>query len=216
INAVSQICDRVGADVLKVAEGMGFDKRIGRQFLDAGVGYGGSCFPKDVDAFIRLSEKSGYDFRLLREVREINENQKKAFLKLIEDKLWILRGKTIGVLGLAFKPNTDDMRSAASLDIIAALQKEGAKIKAYDPKAMENAAKMLKHVVFAKDAYAAAKDCDCVLLMTEWEEFKNLDMSKLGRSMRQAVLFDGRNFYDQNEIEKLGFEYFGIGRGRAA
>ncbi len=216
INAVSQICDRVGADVLKVAEGMGFDKRIGRQFLDAGIGYGGSCFPKDVDAFIRLSEKSGYDFRLLREVREINEHQKKSFLKLIEDKLWILRDKTVGVLGLAFKPNTDDMRSAASLDIITALQKEGAKIKAYDPKAMENAQKMLKNVVYGKDAYAVAKDCDCLLLLTEWEEFKKLDFAKIGRSMRQAVLFDGRNFYDRNEIEKLGFEYFGIGRGRAS
>ena len=216
INAVSQICDRVGADVLKVAEGMGFDKRIGRQFLDAGIGYGGSCFPKDVDAFVRLSEKSGYDFRLLREVREINEHQKKSFLKLIEDKLWILRDKNIGVLGLAFKPNTDDMRSAASLDIIAALQKEGAKIRAYDPKAMENAKMMLKNVVFCKDAYAVAKDCDCLLLLTEWEEFKKVDLAKIGRSMRQAVLFDGRNFYDQNEIEKLGFEYFGIGRGRAA
>ena len=169
-----------------------------------------------MDAFVRLSEKSGYDFRLLREVREINEHQKKSFLKLIEDKLWILRGKTIGILGLAFKPNTDDMRSAASIDIITALQKEGAKIKAYDPKGMENARKMLKNVVYTKDAYSAAKDCDCLLLLTEWDEFKKLDMAKVGQSMRQAVLFDGRNFYDQKEMQKLGFEYFGIGRGRAS
>ncbi len=216
INAVSQICDCVGADVLKVAEGMGFDKRIGRQFLDAGVGYGGSCFPKDVDAFIRLSEKSGYDFRLLREVREINEHQKRSFIKLIEDKLWIIKGKTIGVLGLAFKPNTDDMRSAASIDIITALQEEGAKIKACDPKAVENAKKFFKNITYCQDAYAVAKGCDCLLLLTEWEEFRGLNMGKIGQSMRQAVLFDGRNFFDREAMEKSGFEYFGIGRGRAS
>jgi len=213
INAVSQICNYVGADVLKVAEGMGFDKRIGRSFLDAGVGYGGSCFPKDVDAFIRLSEKSGYDFRLLREVRDINEHQKQSFVKLIEEKLWNLHGKTVGVLGLAFKANTDDMRSAASLDIIAALQKEGAKIKGYDPKGMDNAKKMLKNVVFCQDAYAVARDCDCLLLLTEWDEFRKLNMPKIAQSMRQAMLFDGRNFYDPQEMEDAGFEYFGIGRG---
>ena len=213
INAVSQICNCVGADVLKVAEGMGFDKRIGRQFLDAGVGYGGSCFPKDVDAFIRLSEKSGYDFKLLREVRNVNEHQKQSFVKLIEDKLWNLHSKTIGVLGLAFKSNTDDMRSAASIDVIQALQKEGATIKAYDPKAMDNAKKMLKGVVYCNDPYQVARGCDCLLLMTEWEEFRKLDMSKISQSMRQAVLFDGRNFYDPQEMERAGFEYFGIGRG---
>ena len=215
INAVGQVCDRVGADVLKVAEGMGFDKRIGRQFLDAGIGYGGSCFPKDVDAFVRLSEKSGYDFKLLREVRHINESQKESFIKLIEEKLWILKGKTIGVLGLAFKPNTDDMRSAASIDIIATLQAEGAKIKAYDPKAEENARGILKNVTYCSDAYAVAKGCDCLLLLTEWDEFRKLNMAKIGQSMRQAVLFDGRNFFDREELEKSGFEYFGIGRGRS-
>jgi UDPglucose 6-dehydrogenase len=215
INAVSQICGCVGADVLKVAEGMGFDKRIGRQFLDAGVGYGGSCFPKDVDAFIRLGEKSGYDFKLLREVRNINEHQKESFVKLIEEKLWNLHGKTIGILGLAFKANTDDMRSAASIDIIHVLQKEGAKIKAYDPKAMDNAQKMLKGVVYCPDPYMVARGCDCLLLLTEWEEFKGLNMSKVSQSMRQAVLFDGRNFFDREDMEKAGFEYFGIGRGRS-
>ncbi len=214
INAVSQICDCVGADVLKVAEGMGFDKRIGRQFLDAGIGYGGSCFPKDVDAFIRLSEKSGYEFKLLREVRNVNEHQKQAFVKLIEEKLWNLHGKTIGVLGLAFKANTDDMRSAASIDIITALQKEGAKIKAYDPKAVENAKKMLKGITYCPDAYAVARGCDCLLLLTEWDEFRKINMSKISQSMRQAVLFDGRNFFDRREMEQAGFEYFGIGRGR--
>jgi len=157
INSVAQICDKVGADVIKVADGMGMDNRITRGFLDAGIGYGGSCFPKDVDAFIRLSEKSGYDFKLLKEVRTINEDQKSFFVHLIEDKLWNLKDKVIGVLGLAFKPNTDDMRNAPSIDIIQSLQHEGAKIKAYDPVAVDNARKVLKKVIFSKDIYSLAK-----------------------------------------------------------
>ena len=212
INCIAQICDRVGADVLKVAEGMGLDKRIGRSFLNAGIGYGGSCFPKDVDAFIRLSEKSGYDFSLLKEVRNINENQKTTFLKHIEDKLWIVKNKSIGVLGLAFKPNTDDMRNAPAVDIIQALQHEGAKIKAYDPQAMENAKKVLPGVVFCKDPYAVAKGCDCLLLLTEWKEFKDLNFKKVRQSMRQAIIFDGRNLYRGHNLEALGFEYHGMGR----
>ncbi|OGX31325.1 MAG: UDP-glucose 6-dehydrogenase [Omnitrophica WOR_2 bacterium RIFCSPHIGHO2_01_FULL_48_9] len=212
INCIAQICDRVGADVLKVAEGMGYDKRIGRSFLDAGIGFGGSCFPKDVDAFIRLSEKSGYDFSLLKEVRNINENQKTTFLKHIEDKLWIVKNKSIGVLGLAFKPNTDDMRNAPAVDIIQALQHEGAKIKAYDPQAMENAKKVLPGVVFCKDPYAVAKGCDCLLLLTEWKEFKDLNFKKVRQSMRQAIIFDGRNLYRGHNLEALGFEYHGMGR----
>ena len=213
INAVAQICDRVGADVLKVAEGMGFDKRIGRGFLDAGIGYGGSCFPKDVDAFIRLSEKSGYDFTLLKEVRHINESQKSFFVRLIEDKLWIVKNKVIGVLGLAFKPDTDDMRNAPAVDIIQVLQSEGAKIKAFDPQAMEKAKEILSGVEFCRDAYAAARACDCLLILTEWKEFKDLNFSKVQKSMRQPIIFDGRNVLDQEEMERLGFEYFGIGRG---
>lgn len=213
INAVAQICDCVGADVEKVAEGMGFDKRIGRSFLNAGVGFGGSCFPKDVDAFVRLSEKSGYDFRLLKEVRHVNEDQKKYFLHLIENKLWIVKQKTIGVLGLAFKANTDDMRNASSLDIIEALQHEGAKIKAYDPQAMPNAKKMLNDVTFCKDPYTVTKGCDALLLLTEWDEFADMDMSVVFDNMKQPILFDGRNFYDKAKLEKMGFEYYGIGRG---
>jgi UDPglucose 6-dehydrogenase len=214
INAIAQICDRVGADIMKVAEGMGYDKRIGRSFLNAGIGYGGSCFPKDIDAFVRLSEKSGYDFTLLREVREINERQKKTFLKLIEDKLWIVKGKTIAVLGLAFKPQTDDMRNAPSIDIITSLQTEGARIKAYDPKAMPKAKTIFSKVVFCKDTYSALKASDCLLLLTEWDEFKNLDFKKVKRLMRHPMIFDGRNFYDSGNLEKLGFEYFCIGRGK--
>ena len=213
INSISQICDMLGADVLKVAEGMGFDKRIGRAFLNAGVGYGGSCFPKDVDAFVRISEKSGYDFNLLKEVRKINEKQKDSFVRLIEDKLWIVKNKVIGVLGLAFKPDTDDMRSAPSIDIITALQQEGAKIRAYDPVAMPNAKKVLKKVTYCKDPYEVAKGCDCLLLLTEWDEFKKLNFKKIGSVMKQAILFDGRNFYHNDGLENFGFEYYGVGRG---
>ena len=214
INAVAQLCDRVGADVLKVAEGMGLDKRIGRQFLDAGIGYGGNCFPKDVDSFIRLSEKSGYDFGLLKEVRRINEHQRQHFLHLIEEKLWNLKDKTIGVWGLAFKPNTDDMRNAASLDIIAKLKSEGAKVKAYDPKAMANAASILKGVILCEDPYSVAEDSDALLLLTEWPEFKDVNFIQVRDSMRQAVIFDGRNMLDADQLKNLGFDYFGIGRGR--
>lgn len=212
-NALSQICDRLGADVLKVAEGMGYDKRIGPAFLNAGVGYGGSCFPKDVDAFIRLSEKHGYDFKLLKEVRNANEEQKAYFVRLIEDKLWIIKDKVIGVLGLAFKPDTDDMRNAPSIDIIRVLQNEGAKIKAYDPQAMKNAGSLLNKIVFCKDAYQVARGCDCLLLLTEWEEFKKLDFKKIAQSMKQTIIFDGRNLFNAQELQKLGFEYYGMGRG---
>lgn len=213
INAISQICDHLGADVLKVAEGMGYDKRIGRTFLNAGVGYGGSCFPKDVDAFIRISDKSGYSFNLLKEVRNINEEQKASFIRLIEDKLWIIKNKVIGVLGLAFKPDTDDMRSSPAIDIINMLQHEGAKIKAYDPVAKANAKKVFKNVTYCKDPYAVAKDCDCLLLLTEWDEFRKLDFKKLRSVMNQAILFDGRNLYHNKKLEDLGFEYYGVGRG---
>jgi len=212
INAVAQICDHVGGDVLKVAEGMGLDKRIGRKFLDAGIGYGGSCFPKDVDAFIRLSEKNGYAFSLLKEVRNINEYQKNYFIKLIEDKLWNIRSKVIGVLGLAFKPNTDDMRSAPSISIINSLQHEGAKIKVYDPQAMPKSKGLLKKVAFCKNSYDLAKGCDCLLLLTEWDEFKELNFEKIKRLMRHAIIFDGRNLYHDKNWSKLGFEYYGIGR----
>lgn len=213
INSVAQICERVGADVEKVAEGMGYDKRIGRAFLNAGVGYGGSCFPKDVDAFVRLAEKSGYDFKILKSVREVNEEQKAWFTRHIEDKLWIVKDKTIAVWGLAFKKDTDDMRSAASLTVIEALQDEGARIQVYDPQAMPNAKKMLKGIKFCADPYAAAKGADCLLLLTEWDEFKKLDFVKTRDLMRQAVIFDGRNFLDSKALGDLGYEYYGIGRG---
>jgi len=215
INAVAQICDRVGADVLKVAEGMGLDKRIGRQFLDAGVGYGGSCFPKDVDAFIRVGERSGYDFTLLKQVRGINEQQRHWFVSLVEEKLWNIKDKTIGVWGVAFKPNTDDIRNAAALEIIQLLQAEGAKIRVYDPKAMDNAKKALSKVTFCNNAYSAAEGCDCLLLLTEWPEFKDIDFIQIRDAMRQTVIFDGRNFLNAVHLRNIGFEYFGIGRGKS-
>ena len=213
INAVARICDHLGADVLKVAEGMGLDKRIGRQFLDAGVGYGGSCFPKDVDAFLRLTEKSGYHFNLLKEVRNVNEEQKIAFIRLIEDKLWNIKNKVIGVLGLAFKPDTDDMRNAPSVDIIKTLQHEGAKIKVYDPQAMPNAKRLLKNIIFCNGPYSLSQGCDCLLLLTEWGEFRQLNFHRIKDSMKQALIFDGRNLLHDQKLAKLGFEYYGIGRG---
>jgi UDPglucose 6-dehydrogenase len=213
INSVSQICDRVGADVLKVAEGMGYDKRIGRSFLNAGIGYGGSCFPKDVDAFVHLADKNGTDFKLLKSVREVNEEQRKRFIRLIEDKMWILKDKTVAVWGLAFKPDTDDMRSAPAVPIIETLQNEGARIQAYDPKAADAARKVLKGVKFCSDPLATVKGADCLLLLTEWDEFLRVDFTRVRKSMRQALVFDGRNFLDGKTLGELGFEYYGIGRG---
>jgi len=212
INALSQICDRVGADVEEVAQGMGLDNRIGRYFLHAGIGYGGSCFPKDLDAFITIAQKLGYDFQILRAVRNANEEQKKFVLKKIKDALWIIKDKTVAVLGLAFKPNTDDLRNSPSIDLIQALIQEGAKIKVYDPKAMEKAKSLLKGVIFCNDAYQAAKGADCLIIATEWNEFKELDFPKLKKSLKRALIVDGRNIYDPKLLTKLGFSYIGVGR----
>ena len=212
INAVSQVCERTGADVVKVAEGMGLDKRIGRQFLNAGAGYGGSCFPKDVDAFINISDKLGYDFDLLKSVKKINQQQKELILKKIRGALWIIKNKTIGILGLSFKPNTDDMRCAPSLDIIAALKKEGAKIKAYDPCSLKKAAALLSGVKFAKDIYDLVKGCDCVVVITEWNEFKEVDFLRIKKLLKRPLIIDGRNVYEPEKLKKLGFEYISIGR----
>jgi len=212
INALSQVCERTGADIVKVAEGMGLDKRIGRAFLNAGVGYGGSCFPKDVDAFISISDKIGYSFELLKSVKMINECQKELLIKKIKDSLWILKNKTVGILGLSFKPNTDDMRSAPSLDIIRMLQAEEAKIKAYDPVAISKAAAFLTGVHFAKDVYSLARGCDCLVIVTEWDEFKEIDFLKIKKLLKRPLIIDGRNIYDPDKLRKLGFEYISIGR----
>jgi len=215
INALARICDCVGADVNQVAQGMGLDNRIGRHFLHAGIGYGGSCFPKDLDAFITISEKLGYDFEILKAVKSTNSLQKKYVLGRIKDALWIIKDKTIAVLGLAFKPNTDDLRNAPSIDLINALILEGAKIKVYDPKAMEKAKKILKNVDYCKDAYQAAKGADCLIVATEWNEFKELDFVKLKKMLKRPLIVDGRNIYDTKLLKDLGFTYIGVGRGNA-
>lgn len=213
INAIANICELAGADVQKVAEGMGLDKRIGRQFLNAGLGYGGFCFPKDAEAFIRIAERLGYDFKLLKATQEINNDQRKYFVKKIEKSLWVVKGKTIGVLGLAFKPNTDDMRFAPSIDIINDLQKEGAKVKAYDPQAMDKAKQILNNIEYCKNAYDVAEGSDVLIILTEWDEFKELDFKKIKSLLKHPLIIDGRNIYNPEDMKKLGFNYVSIGRG---
>ncbi len=215
INSVARICEISGADVEKVAEGMGYDKRIGRSFLNAGIGYGGFCFPKDVQAFIKIAENYGYDFQLLKATNNINEDQKKHFLKKIKDKLKTIDGKTIGVLGLAFKPNTDDMRFAASTYIIPELQKSGAKIKAYDPEAMQKSKEILKDVEYCDDPYEVSAGADALVILTEWNEFREIDMGKIRDLLKNPIVIDGRNIYDPEEMRQKGIYYASIGRSDA-
>jgi UDPglucose 6-dehydrogenase len=212
INAISMICEKSGADVLKVAEGVGLDKRIGREFLNAGVGFGGFCFPKDLSAFINIAAKLGYDFRLLREVENINNEQMLYAVNKLEEMLWNLKDKKIGVLGLAFKPNTDDMRFAPSITIIQELQRRGATIKAFDPVAMDRAKQIMPDIEYCEDAYSVAKDVDAIALITEWDVFKELDLEKIKGLMRQPVFFDGRNVFEPEKMAARGFIYKGIGR----
>ncbi len=211
-NALSVICEKVGADVTEVTRGMGLDRRIGPNFLDAGIGYGGSCFPKDLDAFVTIADKLGYDFSFLKAVKEINRQQKDFFLKKIKDALWIIKDKNIGVLGLSFKPNTDDIRSAPSLEIIEELKRSGAKIKAYDPSAMPKAREVITQISFCRDAYEVCRGSDCLLVLTEWDEFKELDFLRVKKLLKRPLLIDGRNVYDPVKMAKLGFTYIGIGR----
>lgn len=212
INAVANICERTGADIMKVAEGMGYDARIGKAFLNAGAGFGGSCFPKDLAAFIHIAQKYGYDFKLLKEVMDINNEQKKLIVTKIKKAIWILKDKKIGIWGLSFKPNTDDMRRAPSIDIIEMLQDEGAIIKAFDPVAIEKAKQVLKNVTFCKDPYEAAQGSDCLVVITEWNEFKEIDLHKIKDIMANPVIIDGRNIYDPPLMKRLGFVYYGVGR----
>lgn len=212
INAIAHICEKLGADVEKVAQAMGLDKRIAKDFLNAGLGFGGYCFPKDLDAFIHLAEKHGYNFELLKSVRKINNEQKGFFLKKINEVLWVVKNKNIGVLGLSFKPNTDDIRNSIAVNIIKTLKDAGAKIKAYDPQSMEKAKIELKGVKFCKNAYEVAKKSDCLVIMTEWEEFKKIDLAKIKKLMAQPVIIDGRNIFEPVLMKKLGFVYKCIGR----
>lgn len=212
-NALSRVCDQVGADVDQVTYGMGLDPRIGKSFLKAGIGFGGFCFPKDLAAFLNMSEKLGVPFGMLRSVLDINEDQKEYFVKKIESALWNLKNKKVAVLGLAFKPDTDDMRFAPSIDIIARLQREGVQIKAYDPQAVKNAQKVLRNVIYAKTPYEAVKSADALLVLTEWSEFVNLDFKRIKKAMKHPVIFDGRNLYNPAQLKELGFRYYGMGRG---
>ncbi len=212
INAIANICEKVGADVLKVAEGMGLDRRISQEFLNAGIGYGGSCFPKDVDAFIHIAEKNGYDFSLLKAVKTVNDHQRELMLDKIRKVLWNIPGKTVGILGLSFKPDTDDMRSAPSVFIINFLLEEGAAVKAFDPAAMEKANKIFSNVKFCQDAYQVAQGAEVLIILTEWNEFKELDLEKIKGLMKVPVIVDGRNIYDPQKMASLGFQYVCIGR----
>jgi UDPglucose 6-dehydrogenase len=213
INEIAQICERLGADVREVARGMGADKRIGPHFLDAGVGYGGSCFPKDVLALHHMAATAGCHPQLLQAVMDINQSARERFVGKVETLLGDLTGKTIGILGLSFKPNTDDIREAPSLEIIAALQNAGAKVKAYDPVAMENASELMPEVTFCATAYDVAKAADALLVVTEWNEFKQLNWEKIRSFMRQPIVVDGRNLYEPAEMAARGFTYWGVGRG---
>ncbi|HTS18947.1 MAG TPA: UDP-glucose/GDP-mannose dehydrogenase family protein [Verrucomicrobiae bacterium] len=211
-NALSVICEVSGANISDVVNGMGLDKRIGRAFLNAGLGYGGSCFPKDLSAFVHIADELGYDFRLLKAVQEINADQIERFLKKVHDTMWIVKDKTIGVLGLAFKPNTDDMRLAPSLEVIRPLQNKGAKIRAYDPKAMDKAREVLPGVEFCDGPYAVAAGADGLIICTEWDEFRQLDLARLRATMGQPIVLDGRNLFDPQKMAELGFVYKSIGR----
>ena len=212
-NAIAYLSELTGADGLRVLEAVGLDKRVGNQFLFAGAGYGGSCFPKDVKAMIAIAKKAGYNFSLLKDVEKINQQ---AIAGIVEKAKVLLngkiKGKTIGILGLSFKPNTDDMRDAPSITVINNLQAEGATIKAYDPIAMDNAKKIFKNVDFCSDSYSAAKDCDILIIMTEWNEFRQLDLLKIKNSMKKPVLLDGRNIYESRKAREMGFVYIGVGR----
>ena len=215
INEIANICEALGADVTEVAAGMGYDDRIGPNFLYAGIGYGGSCFPKDVKALAHMAEEKGRHPQLLHSVMDINEDRRKMAVQRVKAMLGkeLLTGTTIGLLGLSFKPNTDDMREAPSVDIAKSLLASGAHVRAYDPIAMEEAALSLPEVEMVSDPYKMAKGCDVLMVNTEWNEFRHLDLEKIRDAMRQPFLFDGRNIYDPVKLEDLGFKYRGVGRG---
>ena len=212
INAIANVCEAAGANVQEVAQGIGLDERIGRRFLNAGIGFGGSCFPKDLSAFITIAGQIGYDFRLLKEVQRINADQMDWFVKKIIDTLWVLKDKKIGVLGLAFKQNTDDVRSSPAIDLCQRLQKEGATLRVHDPKAMDKTRSILKNVTYVDDMNAVADGCDALVVATEWDEFKKLDLERARKSLTHPIMFDGRNLFDRAEMERLGWIYKSVAR----
>ncbi|MBI3812239.1 MAG: UDP-glucose/GDP-mannose dehydrogenase family protein [Nitrospirae bacterium] len=213
INEMANLCEKVGADIHLVAKGMGLDGRIGPKFLHPGPGYGGSCFPKDTVALVQIAKENGCDLELLSAVIRVNTKQRSVMVEKIQQALAGLEGKTIGVLGLAFKPNTDDIRESPAIEIIQTLMKSGAKIRTYDPAAMSEARKILMDVTYCKDAYDTVRDADAVVLLTEWNEFRNLDMDRLRQSLRQPIFIDLRNVYNEQRMSRAGFRYISVGRG---
>jgi len=213
INTIANICEKAGADITQVAKGMGYDKRIGKEFLQAGLGYGGSCFPKDTLSLRHVARHFGESTEIFDSVIEVNADRVPRFLRRIEERMGDLSSKTIGILGLAFKPNTDDLREAKSIEIIEALQAKGATIRAYDPIAQEGATKILSQdTIFCDSAYEVAEGCDALVVVTDWNEFKTLNLEKLRDAMKTPVVFDGRNIYIPEKLRKLGIEYYSIGR----
>ncbi len=212
INAIANICEKAGADVVQVMKGMGYDQRIGAAFLQAGLGYGGSCFPKDTKALIHTSHRLGYDFTLLKMVEDINAQQVETFVSRLEGELGDGKDHTVAILGLAFKPNTDDLREARSLEIISKLLSSGVRIKTYDPIAMDKAKEIFPQIYFAENPYDAAENADAVVVVTEWNEFKLLNLERLKNAMSGNILFDGRNIYDPVRMCRMGFNYHCIGR----
>ena len=212
INEIARVCEKLDADVKVVADGMGMDPRIGHAFLEAGTGYGGSCFPKDVLALARMLEEVGAHPQLLRAVMEVNSSQPSLLLDKVHDILGTLRGQTVGLLGLSFKPNTDDMREAPSLALVEQLERRGAMVRAYDPAAMHVAQPLMPRVRMEPDAYAVARDADALLIVTEWDEFRQLDLERIKQAMRRPVIVDGRNIYEPDQMHALGFVYKGVGR----
>jgi UDPglucose 6-dehydrogenase len=213
INAVASVCESVGANVQQVCQGVGTDSRIGPRFLNPGIGYGGSCFPKDLMAFRAVARESGYEFRLLDEVMRINEDQRHRFLRKVHNALWTLRGKRLGVLGLAFKGGTDDIRESPALLLVQTLLQEGCQIAAYDPAAQQRAREVLNsRVEYASDAYEAARGADALLILTEWDEFASLDLDRLHQQLKYPIVIDGRNLYDPEAMAAHGFTYYSVGR----
>jgi len=212
MNELSHLCEKVGADVKMVAKGMGYDTRIGPRFLQAGIGYGGSCFPKDVKAMAFTLKQYDCSAKLMDSIDEVNEMQKNYMAKKVESVIPQIKGKTIGIWGLAFKPRTDDMREAPSINIINSLLKKGAKIKAFDPIAKETAQKIFTGIEYCEDPYETIRGCDALILCTEWDEFRELDKEKMKSLMKKPLIFDGRNVYDPLEMRQAGFEYYSIGR----
>jgi UDPglucose 6-dehydrogenase len=212
INMVANLCEVVGADVTQVAQGMGLDPRIGSAFLSPGIGFGGFCFPKDLQAFIRIAEKSGCDFSLLKEVEKINQQRVELFIEKVRKELWVVRGKKIALWGLAFKPNTDDVRFAPSIGLVKSLLDEGADVRAYDPEAMEKAKSVIPNITYCSNPYQAAEGADAIVVVTEWDEFRRLDWNRLRTAVERPLVVDGRNMLDAQELARHGFHYVSVGR----